>query len=248
LDKNLEYRNYYDKHGIEYFKLRSEKGLIFNESIEFPAVLKMLEKNEINSATKILDIGCGFGFYSKYFASVGAHITALDASKQMIELAKEYCAGCDNIIYVNDLFENADLQDEFDIVLGNFMLSYFDDLDHLFNKVRRIVKPDSTMVFSMLHPIVQSKLSRNDKGYLLDDYFGNEFFESDFLNKEDKISLHKKSLNEIFLSAKRNNLYVEEIDEPKLVATQGMKNVLAEFYSRCPSMMIFKLRPLNRTS
>lgn len=38
---------------------------------------------------KILDIGCGYGFYTDYFRSIGANAIGIDGSEKMIEIARE---------------------------------------------------------------------------------------------------------------------------------------------------------------
>ena len=38
---------------------------------------------------KILDIGCGYGFYTDYFGGIGANAVGIDGSEKMIEIAKE---------------------------------------------------------------------------------------------------------------------------------------------------------------
>lgn len=38
---------------------------------------------------KVLDLGCGYGFYTDYFRSIGANAIGIDGSKKMIEIARD---------------------------------------------------------------------------------------------------------------------------------------------------------------
>ena len=38
---------------------------------------------------KVLDLGCGYGFYTDYFRSIGANVIGIDDSEKMIEIARD---------------------------------------------------------------------------------------------------------------------------------------------------------------
>ncbi len=42
---------------------------------------------------KILDLACGDGFYTRMIKEMGAEITGIDISEEMIKLAKQYDDG-----------------------------------------------------------------------------------------------------------------------------------------------------------
>lgn len=44
---------------------------------------------------KVLDLGCGYGFYTNYFKSIGANVIGVDASKAMLALASQRYPSCD---------------------------------------------------------------------------------------------------------------------------------------------------------
>ena len=72
----------------EYYAFR-KKGGTANDLIEIPAMKKLL--GDVNNK-KILDAGCGFGFYSIYCAVMGGIVTAVDISETMVDLAKQEAA------------------------------------------------------------------------------------------------------------------------------------------------------------
>ena len=74
----------YDKFTKSYFKLRQDM-FRKQQNKEFPVVLGLLGniKNK-----KLLDLGCGFGDYAKVYSGLGAKITGIDISGNMIEFAE----------------------------------------------------------------------------------------------------------------------------------------------------------------
>ena len=38
---------------------------------------------------KLLDLGCGYGYYTNYFRSIGAEAIGIDGSEKMIEIARK---------------------------------------------------------------------------------------------------------------------------------------------------------------
>lgn len=73
------------------------------------------------SGEKILDMGCGYGFYTDYFRSIGADVMGIDGSEQMIRIAqKRYPLTSFSIMDITTplSFQN----DQFDIVFSNQVL------------------------------------------------------------------------------------------------------------------------------
>lgn len=73
------------------------------------------------SSEKILDMGCGYGFYTDYFRSIGADVIGIDGSEQMIHIAqKRYPLTSFSIMDITTplSFQN----DQFDIVFSNQVL------------------------------------------------------------------------------------------------------------------------------
>src|SRR6056297_2665814 len=67
---------------------------------------------------KILDLGCGPGFYSKRLAEAGYSVTGVDFSKKSIDYAKKQAEKENlDIEYKYQDFLEMDYEDEFDVVL-----------------------------------------------------------------------------------------------------------------------------------
>lgn len=242
---STSFEEYYNEFGGLYFEKRSKDGMLFNEMIEIPAVLKIVSHYSLEPDAKILDIGCAFGFYARYFASKGFFVTAIDISEEMISIAKEYCIPYENIKFIKTDFNHAQLDNSsYDFILGSFMLGYFNDLSMLFTKVNSLMKRNSIAIFSMLHPIVQCKIEKKEQGYLINNYFSEGYFQSDFLSKEKLISLKKWSIADISEACKNCGLYMDSVIEPKPILNASIDRSLNDFYNNNPSVMIFVLKQL----
>lgn len=241
--------SFYDKHAIDYEKKRLYKGMLFNDFIEAPALFDEIKKFK-KIPKKILDIGCGVGYYSKNLSYNADEIFALDISLNMIEIAKKNCKKFINIEQFNKInfihssFENykIDNKNYFDLVLATFMLSYFENLDIFFEKVKTTISSDGKLITSMLHPIrLFSEKEKN--GYYLTDYFKQGYYESDFIDKEETLKLKKWTLQEITNSAFKHGFLIEKLVEPKPIRDipEELKND-AEFYYNNPSILIIIFR------
>jgi len=75
---------------------------------------------------RLLDLCCGNGLFTKRLSPHFGHITALDFSERLIEVAKREFAA-DNVDYhVGDATELGNVQGQYDCVLVNGALQYFD--------------------------------------------------------------------------------------------------------------------------
>ena len=72
----------------EIFEKIYEEEAVWTESEPPKELVKLIESGEIKPC-KVLDVGCGEGFYAIYLASKGFDVTGIDISKNAIKLAKE---------------------------------------------------------------------------------------------------------------------------------------------------------------
>jgi SAM-dependent methyltransferase len=98
---------------------------------------------------KVLDLGCGLGEGSVYFALQGANVTASDLSPGMCDLTKR--VGEFNGVELQTLITSAtDLSNipdaTFDIVYGANMLHHV-DIEACINEVYRVLKPGGRAAF-----------------------------------------------------------------------------------------------------
>lgn len=85
-------------------------------------------------ADKILDVGCADGSLGQYLQDLGCHVTGIDISAEMLEVAKRYC----DEVYIIDL-EQSNVGDilnpnAFDVIICG------DVLEHLRNPVKVLLQ------------------------------------------------------------------------------------------------------------
>ena len=127
----------------------------------------------------VLDLGCGYGWHSRYCAEHGAaSVLGIDASEAMISEARRRNQ-TGSITYRVCSLEDYEYPDEaFDFVLSNLVLHYVDDLEGIYRKVHRTLKPDGIFLFNIEHPVFtaspgQDWVYRDGKPvhWPVDDYF-----------------------------------------------------------------------------
>ncbi|MEM3112652.1 MAG: class I SAM-dependent methyltransferase [Candidatus Anstonellales archaeon] len=75
----------------EIFEKIYEKGAVWTEPLPPRELVHLIESGKINPC-KVLDVGCGEGFYAIYLASRGFEVVGIDLSENAIRLANENAA------------------------------------------------------------------------------------------------------------------------------------------------------------
>jgi len=145
-------QNVYDQQEFfeNYIKInRQTEGL--DGAPEWPKLHAMIP--DLKGA-KILDLGCGFGWFSRFARSEGAaHVRGIDLSTNMLTKARSMTSD-DGITY-----EQADLEDvtlpetEYDVVFSSLTLHYLTGLPRLMLEISKSLKPGGKFVFSVEHPM-----------------------------------------------------------------------------------------------
>ncbi len=139
---------------IEKWNQAADMYTEMQEESQFVYVNKKIVKERFTdlSGKRVLDLGCGYGWYTNYFFSVGADVIGCDGSTKMLELAKKKYPEC-NFEYTNIEEKLSYDNNEFDIVFCNQVVMDIDNFEELFEEAFRILKAGGIFYFSIVHPV-----------------------------------------------------------------------------------------------
>lgn len=144
---------------------------------EWPALQKLLPADL--GGADVLDLGCGFGWYCRWFMEEGGAASArgLDISERMLARAREMTpgGGAEGTQGTEGggaiTFDRADLetvvlpQGAYDVVFSALALHYVSGLARLLSEAHRALKPGGMLVFSVEHPLLTAP---RRQGFLTD--------------------------------------------------------------------------------
>ncbi|MBT1268478.1 class I SAM-dependent methyltransferase [Pseudomonas sp. D5002] len=141
---------------------RSVEGLA--GAPEWPALQSMLPPM---SGLKVVDLGCGYGWFSRWAQEQGAEqVLGLDVSQKMLARAKEMTSSSAITYAIADL-EKLELPDAtFDLAYSSLAFHYIVDLKGLFARIHQALVPGGRLVFSIEHPIF---MAPRQPGWLIDE-------------------------------------------------------------------------------
>ncbi len=149
---------------------------------------KVVSERFVNLCGKrVLDLGCGYGWYTDYFASIGAEIIGCDGSNKMIDIAmnryplcKFECLNIENTLpYENNFF---------DMVFCNQVLMDVENVDDILEEILRVLRTGGILYFSIVHPAFydgkwKKKISGFKYGKIVSKYLSEYHFDNDFWGK-----------------------------------------------------------------
>lgn len=102
------------------------------------------------SGKRILDLGCGTGYFSSLLLGRGAEVVCADISQEMLNKAEQRCAN-ERASYVLADAENMPFDSgSFDYVFSSLALQWCCDLSHPLKEMRRVLKENGQGLFSTL--------------------------------------------------------------------------------------------------
>ncbi len=112
------------------------------------------------SGRRVLDLGCGFGWFCRWAEMAGASsVLGIDVSEKMLERAAEEQRtnphGRAGITYKRHDLDMLTLPaTSFDFAFSSLTLHYLTDLPRLFAQVQRALTPGASFVVSVEHPMM----------------------------------------------------------------------------------------------
>jgi malonyl-CoA O-methyltransferase len=106
--------------------------------------------------SSILELGCGTGKNTPFYATIGDYVFALDFSEGMIAQARAKLHS-DNVRFaIADLTQSLPCaKDSFDLIVCNLVLEHISDLAAIFAEAHRVLQPGGQFFVSELHPFRQ---------------------------------------------------------------------------------------------
>ena len=109
----------------------------------------------------VLEIGCGTGKNTAWFAERAKSVTALDVSPRMLERARQRIQQPDVHFVQHDICALWPLGDRsIDLVVGNLVLEHVEHLAPVFGETFRVLRPGGRGFFCELHPERQRRGGR----------------------------------------------------------------------------------------
>lgn len=194
----------------------------------------------------VLDLGCGYGWHCKYAAEQGAaEVLGLDLSKKMIEEANRRNMAEQIRYRICGIEEYEYPEDTWDCVVSNLALHYIENMDEIFQKVNRTLKPNGVFIFNIEHPVFTAGVGQDwiytksgeVEYWPIDNYFFAGERSTHFLGC-DVVKYHH-TLTQILMGLLNQGFEikaVEEAEPPKeMLDIPGMKDEL-----RRPMMLLVK--------
>jgi 2-polyprenyl-3-methyl-5-hydroxy-6-metoxy-1,4-benzoquinol methylase len=103
---------------------------------------------------RVVEVGCGTGLFTELLAKLGVHVTAVELSPELLELARGRGIDSSLVTYVNGRFEDVELPNTFDAVVGSSVLHHLEVMPAL-RRARAVLRSGGAIAFAepnMLNP------------------------------------------------------------------------------------------------
>lgn len=110
----------------------------------------------LKEGSNVMEIGCGTGMFTEWFAQTGANILAVDLSADLLEKARERKLPPQRVTFLESPFEACEERGPFDAVIGSSVLHHLDCTVAL-KKIFGMLRPGGMFSFcepNMLNPQV----------------------------------------------------------------------------------------------
>ncbi|MSU00363.1 class I SAM-dependent methyltransferase [Tissierella pigra] len=195
-------------------KWNGERLAIENIAGEYQISLSNMIKNSISifnkkKYKKILDLGCGTGRNSLFFAQYGFEIFSSDIATESTDILKNklHSKNVSNVHIYNFSFKDILFEDNFfDVVICTSVLHHgkFKDIERGVSEIYRVLKPDGCLICDML--------SKDDLSYGLGEFIEENTFIGSREGEEGVLHHYTdlKELEKLFRRFNEMNTYKNE--------------------------------------
>ncbi len=200
-----------------------------------PALLRLL--GEVRGR-RVLDAGCGNGYFSRMLAERGAHVVGVEPTDAMVAFARDKEAELGKgVTYVQaDLTRLPDLGAPFDAVVCSMVLMAIPDWQSAMRAGVECLRPGGLFVFALVHPAFEELWTTwRDHG----EYRVWRYLEEYEITGPDAPDFHRPIsayLNELALLGCRLREVVEPGLDPAVAAQSTVSGI--ESYVHLPNFLI----------
>jgi SAM-dependent methyltransferase len=149
LRNEIEHGKYLLEHGAgEVWNWETPAG-----RIRWTRRVKMLTSH-LHHKQSVLELGCGTGYFTRELAVTGAHITAIDISPELLEVARQDCFSENIRFEIQNAYAMTFPDETFDSVVGSSVLHHL-EIDAALREIQRVLKPGGSIYFTepnMMNP------------------------------------------------------------------------------------------------
>lgn len=215
----------------------------YNALYERPAMLGALPPVE---GRRILEAGCGAGWYTEQLLARGAEVTAVDASPPLVEHTRRRIASLAPGARERAEVRVADLREplgfaangSFDGVMSALVMHYLRDWSPALAEFRRILKPGGWFLFSTHHPAADARDLEEGESYF------DTVQEEDFWRDIGHVRFYRRPLMAIGDALAGAGFGIERIIEPQ--PTEAFRVARPDAYERLmrqPEFILILARP-----
>ena len=201
---------------------------------------------ELNGV-RILDAGCGSGWYAEQLLARGALVDGVDASAAMVEYARRRLEAtapskAKLSLQVADLAGTLPFDDAtFDGIVSPLVLHYMEDWRPTLREMRRVLKPSGWLLFSTHHPAADAVLFET-KNYPATEHVVDHW---DWCGD---VEFYRRSLTEVIASVIESGFVIDQLVEP--VPTEEFRALKPDSYAKLleqPVFLIIRASPRSKS-
>jgi ubiquinone/menaquinone biosynthesis C-methylase UbiE len=132
-----------------YDALVGTHGSDFQKEIIMPGVFKLLN---LKRGSRVLDLACGQGVFSRYLLAKGMQVEGLDVSEELIGFARSRSKPSIRFHVADARDASAFKESCFDAAACLLAVQNMEEIEPVFQNVARWLKPDGRFVFVTTHP------------------------------------------------------------------------------------------------
>ena len=193
----------------------------WNAHYERPGLVSLL--SELDGA-KVLDVGCGSGWYAEYLLGKGAEVTAFDLNEEFVRLTKARVGARARVLRA-DLSEPLPFaaNGEFDVAVCPLVLHYLRDWGPALQELHRVLNQRGALVFSTHHPFMDWQLFKTEN------YFAIELLHDEWENVG-RVDYYRRPLSAITEELYQAGFWIERLLEP--LPTEDFRRLNPSSYER----------------